>query len=110
MDAVASEDTVKSVKVIKRTGDISTVGATTVQAFFIEKGRKPGPVPRWSIFKPILRRWANFKRLAFSDSVLYLIGQKIKREGYPGRYPIRTAAAKLRPRVALLFRSVFRGL
>src|SRR3990172_11974888 len=110
VNAVASEATLKSVKVINRTKDTSTIGATTPQAFWIEHGRKPGPVPRWSIFRPILRLWANFKRLAFSDSVLYLIGQKIKREGYPGRFPVRTAAAKLRPKVGNLFRSVFRGL
>ena len=110
VNAVASEATVRSVKVLNRTSDTSTIGPTTPQAFWIERGRKPGPVPRWSVFKPILRAWANFKRLAFSDSVLYLIGQKIKRTGYPGRYPVRNAAAKLRPKVGNLFRSVFRGL
>lgn len=110
VEAVASEATVKSVKVIKRTPSTSTIGATTPQAYWIERGRKPGPVPRWSIFRPILRKWANFKGLSFSDSALYLIGQKIRREGYKGRYPVRAAAAKLRPKVASLFRSVFRGL
>lgn len=108
--AVASQELVNSVRTLKNTADTDTVGSNVKQAYFIEFGRKPGPVPRWRIFKPILRKWANFKGLALSDSVLYLIGQKIKREGYKARQPFHKAANILLPKVGRLWRSVFRGL
>lgn len=108
--AVASEATVKSVKNIKTTSDTITIGPTTKQAFWIEEGRKPGAVPRFSVFKPILRKWAAFKGLSLSDTALYFISRKIRREGYKARHVVARAATTVKPKVISLFKSVFAGL
>lgn len=58
-------------------------------ARLIEYGRPPGKVPPWSVFEPILERWARFKGLQIDN--LYPIAKKIRERGFRARYPFQRA-------------------
>lgn len=102
--AVASKTLLNSVKVEPLTLTALTkllqVGVTAVHGYWIEYGRRPGPVPRWEIFKEMLREWAQQKGITVDDSGLYLIARKIRREGFPARRPLQKAHAEMRPVLA----------
>jgi hypothetical protein len=102
-DAIASKATVKSVRQLMNTPGRVRVAATTVQAQFVEVGRRAGPVPPWRIFKPILRKWSRDKGLNFSDSVLWFIARKIRLKGYKARHSVRFAASSVAAKVARIF-------
>lgn len=109
--AVASKqllDTIESQPVIVAApvGKIA-VGSPVKQAFWIENGRRPGPVPRWAQFKPILRAWAAAKGLDISDSGLWFIAKKIRAEGFTAREPFKKARAAM---AGGLFRFITDGI
>jgi hypothetical protein len=108
--AVASGELVNSIERKPSPPDTIRVGTDKVQGPIVEEGRPPGAVPPWPRFKVILRAWAAAKNLRFSDSALWFIAQKIRREGFKGRFPFKTAAERSRPQVVNILRDVFRGL
>lgn len=108
--AIASGKLQNSIKQFPTKKDRVSVGSDVVQAYFIENGRKPGPVPRWSVFKPILRTWAVSKGLNLTDGVLYAIAQKIRKEGYKARRPFAKTKKIVEPQIAALVNSQFAGL
>lgn len=108
--AVASKDLLNSVDLLAFRDDFVSVGSAKPQAYFVEHGRKPGPVPRWSVFKPILRAWADAKGLAIPDSALYPIALKIRREGFKGRFPFEKAARISEPQIVRVFNRAFENL
>lgn len=67
----------------------------------IEEGRPAGKVPAWSVFEPILERWARAKGLQADN--LYPIALKIRREGYPARFPFRQALEDSKADVLRIF-------
>lgn len=101
--AVATGATLNAVRTLENRPDLVRVGTDTPQARFIEGGRRPGPVPPWPIFKPMLRQWATARGLGLSDSALYLIARKIRTKGYPARHSVETAANGAADGVARIF-------
>lgn len=109
-NAIASRATYNSVRELEARRDFRRIGADTLQAQFVERGRRPGKVPAWIEFKPILRKWADDKGLGFSDSALYLIARKIRRQGFAGRYSVKVSAEKVSPEVWRIFQAEFRRI
>lgn len=91
VDAVASGGLVNSVRRLASANNVIRVGSDKIQATFVEEGRKPGKIPRWSVFKPILQAWAKAKGLNIPEGALYPIALKIKEQGFKGRFPFRKA-------------------
>lgn len=102
--AVATGATIAATRILDNRPDLVRVGTDTPQAQFIERGRRPGAVPPWPVFRPLLRQWANAKGLALSDSALYLIGRKIRTRGYAARHSVETVAERSAPEIARIFR------
>lgn len=67
------------------------VGPKAAQGYWIEYGRKPGSMPRWAVFRDILRAWATAKGLNIDDGGLYAIARKIRELGWPARRPVQKA-------------------
>jgi hypothetical protein len=76
----------------------------------IEEGRPAGKkVPQWSVFEPILQKWAKAKGLQIDN--LYPIAVKIRRDGYPARFPFKRALEGSGGEVKAVFvRAVEKGL
>lgn len=109
-DAVASGATVQSVRTIENRRDRVRVAADTLQAQFVELGRRAGPVPSWRVFKPILRQWASNKGLNFDDSTLWFIARKIRLRGFKGRHSVEVAAQTVADKVGRVFRAALSRL
>lgn len=86
--AYASGDTARGVTVLDSAIERTTIFAPSPSRL-IEEGRPAGPTPRWSVFEPILERWAQAKGLDVEN--LYPIALKIREEGYPARFPFKQA-------------------
>lgn len=97
---------------LSNSGRVEPAGNNTLAVKFdspadiIERGRRPGPVPRWSVFEPMLRAWANAKGLSIDN--LYPIALKIRREGFKGRYPFRQALEDRGQRIERAINEPFR--
>lgn len=91
VDAVASGGLLNSVRRLASPNNVIRVGSEKIQAKFVEEGRKPGHVPRWSVFKPILQAWAKAKGVNIPEDKLYAVAVKIRKEGFKGRFPFRKA-------------------
>jgi len=77
-------------------------------AQLIEEGRPAGKVPQWSVFEPILQRWAAAKGLQVDN--LFPIALKIRREGYPARFPFKRALDDSKPDVLDIFDRAITGV
>lgn len=75
-------------------------------AKLIEEGRPPGAVPRWEVFEPILRRWAQFKGLVIDN--LYPIARKIRERGFRARFPFERAKNGSESAIKAVFVSILR--
>lgn len=99
VNAIASRQLIDTITaeplVIVENTRLVKVGSPAKQAFWIENGRRPGPVPHWEQFKPILRAWAAAKGLQFSDSALWFIAKKIRAQGFTAREPFKKARAAM---------------
>lgn len=110
VDAVASGNLLNSVQRLDAPQDTIRIGSEKIQAKFVEEGRPPGKVPRWSIFKPILEAWAKAKRINIPEDKLYAVAVKIRNEGFKGRFPFRKAAEISAPGVARILERSLQGL
>lgn len=110
VDAVASGNLVNSVQRLTSPTNTVRIGSDKIQAKFVEDGRPPGPVPRWSVFKPILAAWARAKGLNIPENKLYAVAIKIRNEGFKGRFPFRKAAEISAPGVVRILERSLQGL
>lgn len=109
-DAVASGALMNSVRPLDAPSNVIRIGSDKIQAQFVEEGRKPGKIPSWSVFKPILQAWAKSKGLNIPESALYPIALKIKEQGFKGRFPFKKAAEIAAPGVVRIFERSLEGL
>lgn len=110
VDAVASASLLNDVRRLQSDANVIRVGSDKVQAQFVEEGRKPGPVPRWSAFKPILQAWAKAKGLSIPENALYPIALKIREKGFKGRFPFKNAAETATPGALRILSNALEGL
>jgi hypothetical protein len=110
VDAVASGSLLNNVRRLNAPSNVVRIGSDKIQAQFVEEGRPPGPVPRWSVFKPILQAWAKAKGLNIPESALYPIALKIKEQGFKGRFPFKKAAEISAPGAVRILERTFEGL
>lgn len=111
--AVASQELVNSVEEFDSNDTRVRVGSKKPQADYVENGRKPGKVPAWREFKPILEAWAASKGLHFDN--LYAVAQKLRKFGFygqnsEGKKPFQKARDKSEPMIVELWQKAFRGL
>ena len=98
VNAVASQELLNSTAT-ELSSDMRQLraGVTAKQGKWVEVGRKPGKVPAWRVFRPILRAWATLKGIAIDDGGLYAIARKLREQGFAGRYPIQKARDAMSP-------------
>ena len=110
VDAVASGSLLNDVRRLPSESNVIRVGSDKIQAQFVEEGRPPGKVPRWSEFKPILQAWAKAKGLSIPENALYPIALKIREKGFKGRFPFKKAAESATPGALRILSNSLEGL
>lgn len=87
VNAVATETTLKLANVQRRGQD--QVAHWPTPADIIERGRRPGKIPAFEDFLPILEVWA--RAVGFPLDKLGALAIHIKLHGFPGRFPFKKA-------------------